>query len=123
MGSRALAYYQILAVWKGARGAFTAAGAAEQRSSGQVGDTSMRSPPDDLHRQQVAGSRSLPRGNANSGDDGARRSYLRAEDGLAVARDQLTRNEETLKLMAEEVEAVKQCIGQERMTFIFVVLT
>lgn len=77
----------------------------------------MRNASDDARGQQVAGSRSLPRGNANSGDDGARRSYLRAEDGLAVARDQLTRNEETLKLMAEEVEAVKRCIGQKRVTF------
>lgn len=83
----------------------------------------MRSASGGVHGQQVAGPRSLPRGNVNSGDDGARRSYLRAEDGLAVARDQLTCNEETLKLMAEEVEAVKQCIGQERMPFVFVVLT
>lgn len=56
--------------------------------------------------------RQLPRGNSNSGTDHGRLSYFRAEEGLALARDQLMRNEERLNLMAEEVEGARRCIGE-----------
>lgn len=54
----------------------------------------------------------LPRGNSNSGTDHGRISYFRAEEGLALAREQLMRNEERLNLMAEEVEGARRCIGE-----------
>lgn len=44
-------------------------------------------------------------------DDEVRRAYLRAEQGLALAREQLAKNAENLELMAQEVEGARQCIS------------
>lgn len=56
----------------------------------------------------------VPRGNANAGGggDAARRAYFRAEEALMLAREQLTRSEETLQEMAEVVDRAKTCIGE-----------
>lgn len=47
---------------------------------------------------------------AGGGNDEGRRAYLRAEKGLALAREQLVKNAETLALMAQELEGAKRCI-------------
>lgn len=55
----------------------------------------------------------FPKGNANSGsaDEDSRRAYSRAEQGLVLAKEQLERNAENLRLMEEELEAAKRCMG------------
>lgn len=54
----------------------------------------------------------LSMGSADAGGGGyeGRRAYLRAEQGLALAREQLAKNAENLALMAQELEGAKQCI-------------
>lgn len=58
----------------------------------------------------------FPKGDANTSDDRARTAYFRAEESLALAREQLARSERTLGLMAEEVEGAQQCIGVRKLT-------
>lgn len=65
---------------------------------------------------QSSASLLFPKGDANTSDDRARTAYFRAEESLALAREQLARSERTLGLMAEEVEGARQCIGVRSLT-------
>eukprot|EP00752_Nemacystus_decipiens_P014220 g12649.t1 len=106
------AIIRALDVFEGARGSFTAAQepasnpAAASGSAANVLFGGLQDP-------QWASPMGVPRGNANAGggDDAARRAYFRAEEALMLARQQLTRSEETLQEMGEVVDRAKSCIG------------
>ncbi|CAM9714298.1 unnamed protein product [Choristocarpus tenellus] len=55
--------------------------------------------------------RSLPRGDVNASDN-IRGAYFRAEESLALAHEQLSRNRETLARMAGVVEEATRIIGR-----------
>lgn len=54
----------------------------------------------------------VPKGGVNATPNNGRRSYLRAEEGLALAREQLARNSETLSRMEEEIKGARRHIGE-----------
>lgn len=121
----------------GARGAFTAeqaaannpAAAAAAAASRFAADMMFRWQQHQQHQQHQHGGGaqwappptpiSFPRGTANAGtsNDAARRAYFRAEEALTLAREQLVRNEETLRRMGEEVQRARAWIGESKRTY------